>query len=143
MKHARLVNGTVIDISEDPLSEFHEILSEDFVEVPDNVTVGSILTEEGEWLIKEVVPRVAPPRPLPFLTPIQFKMCFTPDERRVIAEIKLNDHVLQDAYEILDDPRLTEVDLNLQSVRDTVTYIKDLGIINDDRCREVLLGIMK
>ncbi len=74
------------------------------------------------------------------LTPVQFKMCFTPQERIAIKTVRETDPVLQDAYEILDDPRLTEVDLTLASVQGLIDYLGALNLLTAERIVQVKAG---
>lgn len=50
-------------------------------------------------------------------------MCLTSAERIGIKAMVSTDVTIADFYEIIEDPRLTEVDMGLQSVRDAVGYI--------------------
>jgi len=71
----------------------------------------------------------APPEPEPEtptyaqVSPVQFKLLFTSAERLAIKTLKTTDPMVEDFYEIVDDPRLETVDFSLQSVRDGVTYV--------------------
>ena len=76
------------------------------------------------------------------LSPIQFKMCFTSQERIAIKALKATDEIVADAYEILDDARLTEVDLTSQSVKDLIQYLVSIHILEPYRAEEILSGNM-
>lgn len=76
----------------------------------------------------------------PKVTPVQFKMLFTSAERIAIKAAKTTDPVLEDAFEILEDPRLTEVDLGIKSNQDLLLYMVSNGLITDARRMEILTG---
>jgi hypothetical protein len=140
--YARVINNTAVELSTDPTNQFHPTIADQFQVVPSNVKVGWTLNA-SVWSAPApvVVVDPVPPAPvLPFLTPVQFKMCFTTQERIAITAIKATDVALKAAYEILDDPRLTQVDLNLQSVKDMVAYIHSLNIITPERMASILAG---
>lgn len=77
----------------------------------------------------------------PQLTPLEFKMCFTVQERIAIKTAKANDPVLQDVYEILDDYRLRTVDLGLASNQMLIDYLVGLGCITSERAAQIKQGI--
>ena len=72
------------------------------------------------------------------LSPIQFKMCFTSQERIAIKALKDTDELIEDAYEIIDDPRLKDVDLTSHSVIGLVQYLASLNVIEPHRGGEIL-----
>ena len=72
------------------------------------------------------------------MSPVAFKMLFTPQERNTIK--KSNDEIVQDFFELLNDPRLNEIDVNSQVVQDAVRYLEKVGLINDGRADEILGG---
>lgn len=81
----------------------------------------------GEWTDSLAIPK---------LSPIEFKMLFTSAER--IAIKSSTDLVVQDFFELVNDPRLTQVDRNLQSVKDAITYLASIGLVADTRVSEIL-----
>ena len=78
----------------------------------------------------------------PQLSPVQFKMCFTAQERLAVKGLLATDAVLADAYSILDDPRLTTVDLSLASNQAMIDYLVTLGVLTSDRAAQVKAGVM-
>ncbi len=113
-------------------------------EVPEGTKQGVTLIE-GVWT-NPVIPEPVAPEPVvpvpPKLTPVQFKMCFTPQERIAIKAARATDPVLQDAYEILDDLRLTEVDLTLASVQGLIDYLGTLNLLTAERIEQVKMGVV-
>jgi hypothetical protein len=112
---------------------------------------------DGQW--------VAPPEPDPApepienmqpafrteLTPPEFKLQFTSAERiamraaRAYAgtdETKLaTQAVIDDWFDIIDDPRLTTVDLKHESTQQGVAFLVASGILTQARADEVLAGV--
>ncbi len=120
----------------DIFSATHEVI--EGVSVPENWT-GNEWMYDGHWFRNGTTPTAPIP---PKLTPVQFKMCFTPQERIGIKTVRETDPVLQDAYEILDDPRLTEVDLTLASVQGLIDYLGALNLMTSERIEQVKAGVV-
>lgn len=74
------------------------------------------------------------------VSPLQFKLCFTSEERLAIRAALESDPVISDWFEIIEDPRLTQVDLSLQSTKDGIAYLVSKGILTEDRAAEILAG---
>lgn len=77
------------------------------------------------------------------VSPVQFKLLFTSEERVAMDAAKADDPVLRDFFSIVDDPRLTYVDLGLQSTKDAVGYLALKGILTPERATEALAGVLK
>lgn len=144
MKHARIENHCIIDIAPGEPGAFYpqEIAALYDVLVPDTAGVGDMLI--GDSVVKKVEPRTATQSgmapPAPKLSPVEFKLLFTPQERIAIKAARLTDPVLADGYEILEDPRLTQVDLGLGSVRDLINYMVGIDLLTPARRDQVLSG---
>ena len=80
---------------------------------------------------------IAPER-LKEMSPVQFKMLLTPQERIAIRTARATDPVIDDFMDILEDVRLTEVDRNLQSVQDMVTYLVSQALLTQERADAIL-----
>lgn len=142
-KYARIINNIAVDVSTNPTEHFHPIIAAQFVVVPDSVKPGWIKSG-STWSAPPDSPVPASPEPIyPKLTPVQFKLLFTSVERIAIYAAKDADPVLSDALGLLDDPRLTEVDLNLQSNRDLVAYLSAKGLIAAERIPAILAGTLQ
>ena len=70
------------------------------------------------------------------LSPIEFKLRFTAPER--VAIYQSTDLIVKDFVSLLDDVRLTQVDLTLQSTIDAVGYLAAQGLIEQTRVSEIL-----
>jgi len=77
---------------------------------------------------------------LPSISPVEFKLLFTATERIAIRSIKTTDDVLHDFMSIIEDPRLTFVNLNLKSVQEGIDYLAMLEILTPERAVEVKTG---
>ena len=78
--------------------------------------------------IVEVVPPV-PTEPVEptntdfyIISPVQFKLLFTSEERLAIKSARTSDPVIDDFFDIIDDPRLSIVNLKLSSTSEALTY---------------------
>lgn len=144
MKYARIINGTAVDVRvESPEGFYTPNIAAEFEVVPDTVENGWTLVDE-EWTAPPVPPEPEPVEPqvtCPQLTPLEFKMCFTVQERIAIKAMKESDPILQDAYDILDDPRLKTVDLGLASNRGLIDYLVALNCITSERAGQIKQGI--
>ena len=148
MKYAWIQNEHIRDIAPGVPTDHYtgDIAALYDTHVPDDAANGDGWVN-GQ-LIKPVAPTIPPlpvPAPVvpPKVTPIQYKLLFTSAERIAIATAKATDPVLQDLYSILDDPRLTEVDLALQSTKDALDYLTAKGLIASGRKAEILIGTVK
>jgi hypothetical protein len=85
----------------------------------------------------------------PIISPVEFKLLFTSTERTAIKAARSDTStpeatqikaVLDDWYEILDDPRLKEVNLGLSSTIAGVNFLESVGLIDPGRATEILTG---
>lgn len=139
---ARIIDGVAVDFSTDPAEHFHPVIAAEFVAVPDDVAPGWRF-DEGDWLAPEEAEEPEPVASYPKVSPVEFKLLFTVTERVEINAAKATDEVLAAFFEIIDDPRLTFVDLGLQSTQDGLTYLVGLGLITAERRAEVLTGALQ
>ncbi len=96
-------------------------------------------------LTKPVIPDpvpVEPPAPVPpKVSPVEFKLLFTAQER--VAIKASTDPIVQDFFSIVEDPRLTVVDLALRSTQDALAYLEMLELIAAGRKAEILTGVVQ
>ena len=140
MKYARIVNNIAIDVRADSPEGFFtpEIVAE-FVEVPDEVENGWVL-ENGTWTAPPEPEPTPAPTEAPKVSPVEYKLLFTSAERVAIKAARATDPVIDDFYDIVEDPRLTYVDLGLQSVKDAINYLQSKGLLTAERAAEILAG---
>lgn len=145
MKYAWIENERIRDIAPGNPEDYYaaEVAAFYSTQVPDTAV-------NGDGWVNEQIVKPLPPEPSapiqavpPKVSPIQYKLLFTSAERIAISTAKATDPVLQDLYGILDDPRLTEVDLALQSTQDALDYLTAKGLIAAGRKAEILLGVIK
>lgn len=140
--YARIINEVAVDVSTDPATHFHPDIAREFVAVPDNVQPGWRLIE-GIWTEPAPVDPPAPVAEHPTVSPIEFKLLFTLQERLAINKVRDTDPVLDDFFGLIEDPRLTFVDLGLQSTRDAIGYLAAQGLIGAERVEQILAGVMQ
>lgn len=71
------------------------------------------------------------------VTPVQFKLLFKPSERIAIRTVRDSDPVIDDFFDIIDDPRLTAVNLKLKSTVDALNYLVEKGLLEASRIEEI------
>lgn len=83
----------------------------------------------------------AEPVPVPpQVSPVEFKLLFTAAERVAIKAARAATPVIDDFFSIIEDPRLTHVNLGLQSTRDALAYLETEGLITTERRGQILAG---
>jgi hypothetical protein len=141
MKYARIVNNAAVDTrTESPEGVFHPDIAAQFAQVPDYVEDG--FTVDGDTWMPPAAPEAPEPAPVAQefkkVSPIEFKLLFNSMER---IQLKTSaDPIVQDFFEIINDPRLTHVDLGLQSVQNALLYLVSLGVITMERRTQILAG---
>lgn len=154
MVWARVTNDVAVEvIAFDPDGRFVPEVVAMFSPVPDGVVVGSVRGADGNWTAPQA-PDAEQPAPVsPAITqvsPVEFKLLFTSSERLAIKAARAYQgddetalavrDALNDFYEIVDDPRLTYVDLALESTRDAIEFLAGAGLIEPARVPEILTG---
>lgn len=143
--YARIVDGCAIDVTtSDPKTIFHPEVASQLVMVPDGTSNGD--RKNGNTWTKFVPPQeVVPAVKAPVVTPPQFKMLIMGELAEIMGEAK-DDIVIGSFMEIVNDPRLTEVDLGLTSVQNGLKYcLKKIGRSDDQisqRMAEILSGVL-
>lgn len=135
--YARIINNVAVDVSTNPQEEFHPDIAAQFEPVPDEVKQGWIRNEAGEW--EAPAPTPTPPE-APKVSPAEFKLLFTSVERVAIKAARATDPVIDDFFEIVEDQRLTYVDLGLQSTKDAIGYLQSKGLLTAERADAILSG---
>jgi len=145
---ARLdAEGVVIETTPvDPAGRYEAYLV--WEQVPGEVTPGSQRLADGTWEIKEIpiIPIPEAPAPLPrvvIVSPVEFKLLFTAQERVAIKTARTTDPVVDDFFSIVDDLRLTQVNLSLASIQQALGYLASLNLLTPDRVAEILTGELK
>lgn len=138
---ARIINNVAVDVSTNPQEQFHPDIATEFEPVPDDVQAGWARNEAGEWEAPAPTPEPTPaPTESPKVSPVEFKLLFTAGERVAIKAARASDPVIDDFFSIIEDPRLTHVNLGLQSTQDALGYLETKGVITDARRVQILAG---
>ena len=137
--YARIIDNVAVDVCADPANSFHPSIAVEFQLVSDNVQPGWRLIE-GVWTEPAPVDPPAPVAEHPKVSPVEFKLLFTAQERVAIKAARATDPVIDDFYDVVEDPRLTFVDLALPSVQEALQYLAATGMITDARREEILTG---
>lgn len=143
MRKAWIENGVIRDIAPDgdPFEFYHHDIAEHYsADVPDNAENGD--GWDGVTLTKPLPPVPSDPPPFvpPKRSPVEFKLCFTSAERVAIKAARASDPILEDTFSILDDPRLTEVDLALLSVQTLIDYCVSKELLTPERAAQIKRG---
>jgi hypothetical protein len=74
------------------------------------------------------------------VSPVEFKLLFTPQERIALRAAKVKDFVLQDFFDIAEDPRLTKIHLKLESTIMAINYMVMKGFLTAERGDQIKAG---
>ena len=138
---ARIINNVAVDVSKDPTNQFHPDIARDLELVPDEVQHGWV-RKDGQWAEPAPTPQPEPEPTYPKVTPVQFKMLFTSPERVAIKVARETDPVVDDLWDLVEDPRMEYVDFGLKSVRDSIEYLATAGLIEPERVAEIISGTL-
>ena len=145
MTFARIVNGLIADVrTESPNGYFTPDVVSEFVSVPDDAENGDAW--DGVTLTKKTPPEpvLVDPVAIPAkVSPVEFKLLFTPQERVAIKQARAVDPVIDDFYDIVEDHRLTHVDLGLQSTQAALDYLTMKGLIAVGRKDQIIVGAVQ
>ena len=149
MKYARIVSAVVQEVIDfNPAGRFAPEVAALFIPCPDNIVAG--WSYAGSNFVAPPAPAPAPaqaPAPKPLLTPMQFYLAFTPDER---IAIKTNlDEFVKEFWDTFTLARQTDtpIDPNLRSVTNALGYLAGMSdpplstpCIRADRIPDILAG---
>ena len=136
-------SGHVRDIAPgNPNELYHpDIAAKYSTEVPLWVKVGAVQSG-NTWVNPPELHGAPEPAPAPpaerKVSPVEFKLLFTPQERVAIRAARETDPVIDDFFDILDDPRLTSVTLTGTSTRSMVDYLVSKQLLTASRRDEIL-----
>ena len=144
--YARIVDGIAVDVSTDPVNSFHPDLVPEFFKVPAYVTHGWRLNGDA-WQAPSNAAPVAPESPTDVgnltPTPPEFLLLLTLQERVAIRAAGPTDLVVEDILKMLDDPRVTFIDLTNPSVIEALNYLTttEPPLLTTERAARVLAGL--
>jgi len=78
-----------------------------------------VISLKTDW--EDLLP-TPPPVLLQQISPITYKMLWTIQERIALKSMRATDDVIAELFELIDDPRMTKVNLNLTSVQQAIQY---------------------
>lgn len=140
---AWIENGRIRDICHgEPTACFHPAVAALYTEdVPGNSANGD--GWNGTTLTKPTpaTPEVISAVP-PKVSPVEFMLLFTSTERVAIKAARVTDQIIDDFLDIIEDPRLTQVDLALGSTQGALDYFTALGILAAGRKATILTGVI-
>lgn len=146
--YARKINNAAIDVvTEDPATLFHADIAAEFMTVPDGTINGA--TYAGcEWInppapVTAPEPAPTPEASYPKVSPVEFKLLFTSPERVAIKAARATDPVVDDFFEIVEDPRLTFVNIGLESTQQALLYLESVNLITEERRLKILTGELR
>jgi len=144
--YARIVEGCAVDITvDDPKTIFHEDIAAEFVPVPDGTEHGDRVDDAGNWTKSAAQVEIVWVSRPPIVTPAEFKMLMLADLPEIIP-LKSSDDTVSAFFSVVDDPRLTQVDLSLTSVQNGIKYcLTKIGRTDAQlaqRMSEILSGVL-
>jgi len=135
---ARILNDVAVDVSNNPTAEFHPDVASQFESVPAKVRQGWVRVD-GQWSAPTPTPQREAPS-VTQVTPVEFMLLFTSAERVAIKSARPSDAVIDDFFDILEDPRMTIVNLTSQSTKDALAHFVDKKLVTQSRADEILSG---
>lgn len=142
--YARIINGVAVDVSIDPANSFHPDLARQFVNVPDNVASGWILSGKVWGAPTAVVPPAEGPAEAGNLkpSPMEFLLLLSLAEQAAIRAAAPTDAQVSILVSMVDDTRLTYVDLAHPTVVEAIKYLAGKpALLTADRAARVLAGL--
>jgi hypothetical protein len=139
MKYAYIVNGVVHEVMDTPaFTNLSIALKSECVQCDDSVVPGMVY---ANTVFTAPAPTPTPPPLLPQLTPMQFYLAFTPQERVLIKGA--SDPIVREfwaTYELAAQQGQS-IDPNLKSVSIGLQYVVDAGLVHADRVSDILKGV--
>jgi len=139
MKYAWIEDNKVRDICQggNPSEHYHpDIAAYYTTEVADDVVNGAVL-DGSTW----VNPSPSAPHEISIVETIlnvaEFKARFTSAERIALKTAKATDAVIDDFFDIIDDQRLTTVDLRSDLIVDAVKYMVSKDFLTQARANVI------
>ena len=145
MLYAWIENEVIRDICHGiPAERYHpDVAAYYSTQVPDDAANG-----DG-WVNGQLV-KPTPPEPQPVaalippkVSPVEFALLFNSAERVSLKALRVTDPILDDFFDIVEDPRLTVVDLNLPSTQNALDHMIAIGELTAERKAEILTGTIQ
>lgn len=142
--YARIINGVAVDVCTDPVTHFHPTLAADFTEVPANVALGWTLTGKTWTAPASLTPPATTLAEVGNLnpSPMEFLLLLTLAEQAAIRAAAPSDTQVGILVSMVDDTRLTFVDLTHPTVIEAIKYLAAKpALLTADRAARVLAGL--
>ena len=142
MKYARVLDNTIYDICPgDPSEYYHPDVAQLYTEeVEDYVLVGAQYNGT-DWVNPIPTEKLKAILAMPVnVSPVEFMLFFTSAERVTLKAARNTDAVVDDFFDILEDQRLTEINMGLPSTSEILDYFISQGYLDSSRKSEILLG---
>lgn len=125
--YARNVNDVAIDVTTtDPTTIYYPTVAAEFIVVPADVQDGW-LYNGSTWSAPPVPPAPIPVPPVPpIVSAVQFMMLFYPQEQAYIQNS--TDAIVKVFWTRFSDQRVTEVNLALDSMSQTLDYLSTTDV---------------
>lgn len=145
MLYAWIENQVIRDVCHGiPAECYHPDVAVHYAtQVPDDAVNG-----DG-WVRGQLIkPAPTEPQPVatatpPKVSPVEFILLFNSGERVSLKALRTTDPVLDDFFDVVEDPRLTVVDLSLTSTQDALDYMIAIGQLTAERKAEILTGTIQ
>lgn len=126
--YARNVNDVAVDVTTtDPTTIFYQTVAEEFIVVPEEVKDGWVF-DGATWSAPPVPPAPIPVPPVhPTVSAVQFMMLFYPQEQAHIQNS--TDPIVNVFWTRFSDPRVSEVNLSLDSMSQTLDYLSVTDVL--------------
>jgi hypothetical protein len=140
---AWIENNSIRDLCENPFDSYHpDIAALYTTDVPEGTERGATLID-GVWTnpvksLQSDTIIITPKLKKTKLTRVEFKLRFTPQERVILRSLRTSDPYVDDFFDLLEDPQLTLVDLELPQVIEAVHYMISKTEGSVDRALQIL-----
>ena len=126
--YARNVNDVAVDVTTtDPTTIYYPTVAAEFIVVPADVQDGW-LYNGSTWSAPPVPPAPIPVPPVPpIVSAVQFMMLFYPQEQAYIQNS--TDAIVKVFWTRFSDQRVTEVNLALDSMSQTLDYLSATDVL--------------
>jgi hypothetical protein len=125
--YARNINNVAVDVTTtDPTTIYYPTIAAEFIVVPADVQDGW-LYDGSTWSAPPPIP--VPPTPIPVpptVSAVQFMMLFYPQEQAYIQNS--TDPIVKVFWTRFSDPRVTEINLALDSMSQTLDYLSSTNV---------------
>ncbi len=112
----------------------------EYIEIPENIAIkaGDHYNIDTGVVTPVQTTSVFTPIVSSKVSPVEFKLLFTIQERLAMRTARTTDPVIEDFFDLIEDPRLTHVDLSIPPVIEMMNYLETNGVISEGRAAVIL-----